>query len=211
MPIGCATSRPTAPSSTARAARAVALSPAAWRPARDRPLHHRRRDRRRAGQEQPKSAPRRQPAAGIALVARRRVAPPIPRRDMLPPGNSASPVHAGFIDWATDIPGLSISPHRCRPFHPHAAPRRRFRLGALSAATAGPRASRSRQSRRRAVPSRPAAGEQSLGRSLGTGCGASAFAPPPAFPAQQARRPCRSRRRVRAALRQGRGLFRRMS
>ena len=32
------------------------------------------------------------------------VAPPSPRRDLLPP-NSARPVHPGFIDWAADLPG----------------------------------------------------------------------------------------------------------
>jgi len=31
-------------------------------------------------------------------------APPIPRRDLLPP-HSARPVHPGFIDWAADLPG----------------------------------------------------------------------------------------------------------
>ncbi len=36
-------------------------------------------------------------------------APPIPRRDLMPP-NHARPVHAGFIDWAADIPAPSAEP-----------------------------------------------------------------------------------------------------
>lgn len=36
-------------------------------------------------------------------------APPIPRRDLMPPSH-ARPVHAGFIDWATDIPAPSAEP-----------------------------------------------------------------------------------------------------
>jgi type VI secretion system protein ImpI len=36
-------------------------------------------------------------------------APPIPRRDLMPP-NYARPVHAGFIDWAADIPTPSAEP-----------------------------------------------------------------------------------------------------
>lgn len=36
-------------------------------------------------------------------------APPIPRRDLMPP-NHAKPVHAGFIDWAADIPAPSAEP-----------------------------------------------------------------------------------------------------
>ncbi|WP_082767353.1 type VI secretion system-associated FHA domain protein TagH [Bosea sp. PAMC 26642] len=37
------------------------------------------------------------------------VAPPIPRRDMLPP-NSARPINPGFIDWAADLPGPVAQP-----------------------------------------------------------------------------------------------------
>lgn len=36
-------------------------------------------------------------------------APPIARRDLMPP-NHAKPVHAGFIDWAADIPAPSTDP-----------------------------------------------------------------------------------------------------
>jgi type VI secretion system protein ImpI len=36
-------------------------------------------------------------------------APPIPRRDLMPPSH-ARPVHAGFIDWATDIPAPNAEP-----------------------------------------------------------------------------------------------------
>jgi type VI secretion system protein ImpI len=36
-------------------------------------------------------------------------APPIPRRDLMPPSH-ARPVHAGFIDWAADIPAPNASP-----------------------------------------------------------------------------------------------------
>ncbi|WP_336812477.1 type VI secretion system-associated FHA domain protein TagH [Bosea sp. MMO-172] len=36
-------------------------------------------------------------------------APPIARRDLMPP-NHARPVHAGFIDWAADIPAPSAEP-----------------------------------------------------------------------------------------------------
>ncbi len=36
-------------------------------------------------------------------------APPIPRRDLMPP-NHARPVHAGFIDWAADIPAPNAAP-----------------------------------------------------------------------------------------------------
>ncbi len=36
-------------------------------------------------------------------------APPISRRDLMPPGH-AKPVHASFIDWATDIPTPAAGP-----------------------------------------------------------------------------------------------------
>jgi len=36
-------------------------------------------------------------------------APPIPRRDLMPPSH-ARPVHAGFIDWAADIPAPRAEP-----------------------------------------------------------------------------------------------------
>lgn len=36
-------------------------------------------------------------------------APPIPRRDLLPPGKHR-PVHDGFIDWAADIPAPTAAP-----------------------------------------------------------------------------------------------------
>lgn len=36
-------------------------------------------------------------------------APPIARRDLMPPSH-AKPVHAGFIDWAADIPAPSVDP-----------------------------------------------------------------------------------------------------
>lgn len=36
-------------------------------------------------------------------------APPIPRRDLLPP-NQSRPLHAGFIDWAADIPTPGTEP-----------------------------------------------------------------------------------------------------
>ena len=47
-------------------------------------------------------------------------APPIPRRDFLPPGKH-SPVHAGFIDWATDIPAPSAAPVAPTPPLSHTA------------------------------------------------------------------------------------------
>ena len=49
-------------------------------------------------------------------------APPIPRRDLLPPGKH-SPVHAGFIDWAADIPTPSAEPVAPPPQPPQAPPR----------------------------------------------------------------------------------------
>jgi len=36
-------------------------------------------------------------------------APPIPRRDLMPPSH-AKPVHASFIDWAADIPAPNTAP-----------------------------------------------------------------------------------------------------
>lgn len=42
-------------------------------------------------------------------------APPIPRRDLSPPQNHR-PVHAGFIDWAADLPGPLPAPEP--PFQP---------------------------------------------------------------------------------------------
>jgi len=36
-------------------------------------------------------------------------APPIPRRDLMPPSH-AKPVHASFIDWAADIPAPNAAP-----------------------------------------------------------------------------------------------------
>lgn len=46
-------------------------------------------------------------------------APPIPRRDLMPPSH-ARPVHAGFIDWAADIPTPSAesSPPPARDWSP---------------------------------------------------------------------------------------------
>lgn len=41
-------------------------------------------------------------------------APPIPRRDLLPP-NKLKPVHPGFIDWAADIPAPFASPQEAAP------------------------------------------------------------------------------------------------
>lgn len=41
-------------------------------------------------------------------------APPIPRRDLLPP-NKLRPVHPGFIDWAADIPAPGAPPGEPSP------------------------------------------------------------------------------------------------
>jgi type VI secretion system protein ImpI len=49
-------------------------------------------------------------------------APPSPRRDFMPPGKH-SPVHAGFIDWAADIPTPSAEPVAPTPQPPQAPPR----------------------------------------------------------------------------------------
>jgi type VI secretion system protein ImpI len=49
-------------------------------------------------------------------------APPIPRRDLMPP-NHARPVHAGFIDWAADIPAPSAEPPPPAPGWPAPAQR----------------------------------------------------------------------------------------
>ncbi|MCR4520880.1 MULTISPECIES: type VI secretion system-associated FHA domain protein TagH [Bosea] len=48
-------------------------------------------------------------------------APPIPRRDLMPP-NHARPVHAGFIDWAADIPAPSAEPAPPPPARDWSAP-----------------------------------------------------------------------------------------
>lgn len=42
------------------------------------------------------------------------VAPPIPRRDLLPPSRHR-PVHDGFIDWAADIPAPAAAPAPAPP------------------------------------------------------------------------------------------------
>jgi type VI secretion system protein ImpI len=49
-------------------------------------------------------------------------APPIPRRDLLPPGKHR-PVHDGFIDWAADIPTPTAEPAAPLPPLPTPQPR----------------------------------------------------------------------------------------
>ena len=46
---------------------------------------------------------------GALWEASEEAAPPIPRRDLMPPGH-AKPVHASFIDWAADIPTAPATP-----------------------------------------------------------------------------------------------------
>ena len=46
-------------------------------------------------------------------------APPIPRRDLLPPSRHR-PVHDGFIDWAADLPTPTSEPVAPEPFTPNA-------------------------------------------------------------------------------------------
>lgn len=49
-------------------------------------------------------------------------APPIPRRDLLPPSRHR-PVHDGFIDWAADIPTPAAEPAPPQPLQPTPQPR----------------------------------------------------------------------------------------
>ena len=190
---------------------AVALSAPAWRPARDRPLHHRGLDRRCGAGRRPRrprlrpgrrrspnrsgrrAATRRRRSRAATCCRRASIAPsmpasstgrPISRHPHAPsprPRRPRRPQHA-----ATTSPGRPI---RLRP-PCRSSPSRRSRR----------RADRSRPSRRRAIPGtsrrrcRPPEPRPSDGRS-----------PPPA---PSHRRRCRRRPdlrgRVRAAFRQGR-------
>lgn len=59
--------------------------------------------------------------AGSLWSANVEAAPPIPRRDLLPP-NRHRPVHDGFIDWAADIPAPASPPPSVAPLSPPPAP-----------------------------------------------------------------------------------------
>lgn len=59
----------------------------------------------------PLSAPRAHASGpGDLWEASEEAAPPVPRRDLMPPGH-ARPVHDSFIDWAADIPAGAAPPH----------------------------------------------------------------------------------------------------
>ena len=59
--------------------------------------------------------------AGSLWSANAEAAPPIPRRDLLPPSRHR-PVHDGFIDWAADIPAPASPPPSVAPLSPPPAP-----------------------------------------------------------------------------------------
>ena len=59
--------------------------------------------------------------AGSLWSASLEAAPPIPRRDLLPPSRHR-PVHDGFIDWAADIPAPASPPPSVAPLSPPPAP-----------------------------------------------------------------------------------------
>ena len=59
--------------------------------------------------------------AGSLWSASIEAAPPIPRRDLLPPSRHR-PVHDGFIDWAADIPAPAAPPLAAAPLSPPPAP-----------------------------------------------------------------------------------------
>ncbi|MDP3410994.1 type VI secretion system-associated FHA domain protein TagH [Bosea sp. (in: a-proteobacteria)] len=75
-----------------------------------------------AAQAEPAAAPSqdRAPDPDSLWSASGDVAPPIPRRDLLPPSRHR-PVHDGFIDWAADIPTPAASPAPA-PLPPVASP-----------------------------------------------------------------------------------------
>lgn len=60
-------------------------------------------------QEETSAAPASAPQPEALWSPTGEEAPPVARRDFMPPGKH-SPVHAGFIDWATDIPTPSSEP-----------------------------------------------------------------------------------------------------
>lgn len=74
-------------------------------------------DRDEHSDASPRAAVPSPPASEELWAPSGEVAPPIPRRDLLPP-NSARPVNPGFIDWAADLPGPVEQPAPAPPLAP---------------------------------------------------------------------------------------------
>jgi type VI secretion system protein ImpI len=142
-------------------------------------------DQDERGEEQPKAPVASQPAPQELWSPTGEVAPPIPRRDMLPP-NSARPVNPGFIDWAADLPGRVDQPEPLPPVPPtRPTPRDDFAWAPYQAPPAVPveQPAPIPTPRRPVAPSLPASNPWD--EASAPAAAPAPFVPPPA-PAQQA-------------------------